>query len=320
MSYSVVKPSPEVGTVLNHISTHLAYSDDRGHNWIDAGRIVNLATAVALPPPHNHLAAVWEHEVPAIVYDPHDVPSRRWKLLWHRYLRVYDQSRPVSVPLFEHGWVGLKTAPAPRGQWSRERKLFAGAIYNRVNDVTIGPPELELDKLFPGQRDLGNCLAFTEPGMLADAEGIYVSMKCAAGKAGGKVILLKCAHDFASCDYRGTFLSDSDARHYGDRYSGFSATELVRKNGRVFLLVTPTEDPGELYRGCLAFEIRSLETATLYQRSGSPKVILRVVGDAGSINGACGYTPGSDRSGVIYGQYFHGLRPAFRLFRSGRNL
>lgn len=311
MSYSAVQPSPIHGLAFNAISTRVAYSDDRGRDWTDAG-VVNRSTDVRLPPPHDRLAAKWEHEVSRLAFDPWAPEPLRWKLLWHRYLRVHDGQAPDSAPLFEHGWIELKTAPDPRGPWSAGRKLFAGSHYNRANDTTIGPPELRLDRLFSGAAALGDCLAFTEPGAFARADAVYVSLKCATGRPTGKVVLLACRRDFRACDFKGIFLRDADAARFGRGYSGFSATELVAHGERVFLAVTPTREPGESYHGCLFFEVAALDRARL--RGLEPQLVVSA--GEGVINGACGYTPGA-ADGVYLSRYFPGTAQPFRIVRTG---
>lgn len=316
MSYSAVAPSPRHGLAFNAIGTRLAHSDDGGHRWFDAGP-VNVATDVALPPPHERLVAKWEHEVSRLLFDPWSPEPERWKLLWHRYLRVHDGTAADSRPLFEHGWIELKVAANPRGPWSVGRKLFAGALYNSANDATLGPPEMRLDRLFPGSGRLGGCLAFTEPGVLAREAGVYVTLRCAAPPADGKIVLLRCDHALRECSYRGTLLHDVEAARFGRGWTGFSATDLVEREGRVRLVVTPTRPPGETYQGCLFLELVSLQAARLRVRDGLPAVALELAGETGSFNGACAYT---ERAGGVYlSQHAAGAPDRFRVVRTGRH-
>lgn len=312
MSYSAVQPSPVEGRRLNRISIRIAFSDDRGRRWIDSGAVTR-SEPQPLPPPHDTLAAVWEHEVSRLLYDPYADRPARWILLWHRYLRVYDRRMPSAVPLFAHGWISLKTAPDPRGPWSAERKLFVGATYDDVNNVTIGKPEMRLNELAPGVDELGSCVVFTEPGMLAESRGVYVSLRCSA-RSDGRIVLLRCAHNFTTCASSGTFLRDGEARRFGPDLAGFSGTDLVQQGNRAYLVVTPTGPrPANIYRGCLFFAITSLDDARV-----RPVPVLRVAGDPDSFNGACAYTPRSV-SGVLYGEFFP-TPPNFRIFASGLRL
>ncbi len=317
MSYSAVQPSPRAGAAFNAISTRIAYSDDGGRNRTDAG-VVNRSTDVRLPPPHDRLAAKWEHEVSRLAFDPWAPEPLRWKLLWHRYLRVYDGRAPDSAPLFEHGWIDLKTASGAGGPWSAGRKVFAGALYNSANDTTIGRPEMRLDRLYPGSATLGSCLAFTEPGMLVVEAGVYVSLKCAAAPGNGRVVLLRCDREFRECRFLGIPLHDRDAPGFGQGLTGFSASDLVEREGRVFLVVTPTRPPGETYQGCLFLELESLDAARLVTRDGRPVVALELASAPGSFNGACGYHARAT-DGAYLGQHVGEAPDRFRILKTGRH-
>lgn len=314
MSYSAVQASPKFGKAFNAASTRVARSDDGGETWTDVG-VVNAAKKQPLPPPNAKLNAQWMHEVSRILYDPYAPASERWKLLWHRYLRVYDGKSADSVPLFEHGWMELRSAASPTGPWSGGRKLFAGRGYDKTNDNTIGPPEIRLDQLAPGKDRLGRCVAFTEPGMIARPEGVYVTLKCATGKPTGQVALLRCDHGFGSCTYLGRLLRDAEAARFGSGFSGFSGTDLVESNGKPYLVATPTRQPGETYHGCLFFAVTSLEDARV-----NPEPVLRVDGAPGSFNGACGYAGGDSGPGVFYSQFAPTASAPFRVYKAGKRL
>ena len=255
------------------------------------------------------------HEVSRLVYDPFAPAGTEWKLLWHRYLSMWMGN---NLRLFEHGWMGLRTAAAPAGPWSAERKLFTGIGYDTVNDATIGAPEFRPDALFPGAAALGSCALFTEPALLVQVDGIYVAMLCGS-LPGSKVVLLRCAHDFSTVEYLGDFLTDVDAALIDPGYDGFSAAELVETDKGIYLMVTPTV-PGDGYRGCLVFVVTDLGTATLARSGNTPTVVESVFGTPGSFNGACGYTDAASGSGIIYSEFFPGEVPEFRLFGSGKML
>ena len=226
MSYSEVTFSAFAPKLIL-VQTRIAVSADDGVTWEDRG-LIHRAETVTLPPPNQDAPAVWEQEVARLIFNPYAPASQRWQILWHRYLRIYDLDQDAAVPLFEHGWIAWKGAPAPGGPWLRERKLFSGSIYNEVNNSdALGEPEYRLDQLFPA--GLGDCLVFTEPGALVTPEGPYISLKCPTGAEGGKIVLLRCTHNLQTCDYRGNFLSDKDASSlYNSQFNGFSASEMLR--------------------------------------------------------------------------------------------
>ena len=315
MSHSSVQPSSNV-PAMNRVRTRIASSPDHGNTWTDIGVDPNgIATADFQVPDGSGgtLWATWRFEVSRLLYDPDDIPARRWKMLWHRVLAIPAGS------LFQNGWVGLATAPAPGGPWSAERKLFTGTLYNATDmDAFIGAPEFPLAAQYNAQ--LGGCIAFTEPGMLARSDGIYVSLQCATL---GKIILLRCDRAFSACDYRGDLLAAGEAAQFsqsGQSLNGFAASELVDVGGTPYLIVTGYEPPPDTYRGCMVFRIADLAAASVERSGGNPVLVKRVSGTAGSFNGACGYHAEASGSGIIYSEYSPTTTPQFHLFASRINL
>ncbi len=306
MAYSEVSTSTAIQE-NGAISTRLAYSNDKGATWTDAGLVINPAADSTGADAPDGLSGTWVHEVSALVHDPGAPQDERWKIAWHRYLWVDGDRR------FEHGWIATRTAPAPEGPWSDEVKLFTGSLYDVANDDLTGAPLVRLDEL---DDDLQGCLAFTEPGLLATADALYMSLSCATGGDGG-VVLLRWSHPDGPWEYRGTLLDDAtDGDAFG--YDGFTASELVQDSGKTYLIATPRQ--GDNYRGCMVFEVEDLDAAALRRSEGKPDAVLTVSGSDGSFNGACGYTGAATVSGVIYGEVFPLGTPRFRLFESGENL
>lgn len=319
MSHSIVRASPN-DPIVPQVRTRIASSTDRGATWTDAGVDPNRMAGPDLQVPDGKGGATWatwRFEVSRLLYDPYDVnPARRWKLLWHRLLAANLGGQ--AVPIATHGWIGYATAATPGGTWSAERKLFTGAGYDAVvMDAYLGAPEFALAARFPGAAQLGGCAAFTEPGLLARADGIYVSLQCAASAA-GKIVLLRCDRAFASCAYLGDLLTNGEAAQFswaGEALAGFAAPELVESGGAAYLIVTGYEPPADTYRGCLVFRVRDLAAAALERTGGAPALVKRIAGTAGSFNGACGYDAQASASGVIYSEYRTAV-PRFRLFAS----
>jgi hypothetical protein len=318
MSHSIVRPSPN-DAALSQVRTRIASSPDAGASWSDTGVDPNgLADAdLHVPDGSGGSAwATWRFEVSRLLYDPHDAdPARRWKLIWHRVLAA--DLGAGDQPIFENSWMGLATAASPTGPWSAERKLITGSGYNAADmDAFIGAPELPMASLHPG---LADCYVFSEPGLLARPEGIYLSLQCiAAARSARKIVLLRCDPAFSACDHLGDLLLAGEAAQFslpGQALDGFAASELVDAGGSTYLLVTPYELPPDTYRGCLVFRVADLAGAVLERRSGVPVLVKRIAGSAGTFNGACGYHAGATGSGVIYGEYF-GSGPRFRLFAS----
>jgi hypothetical protein len=309
MSYSEVDQSP--GSLANKaINTRLAYSDNFGADWNDSGTIVNQSSDIALPfaPPND--IGTWEYEVSSICYDPEALAAERWKLMFHRYLCM-NGSR-----LFQHGWIGMKTASAPDGTWSNERKLFVGSLYDPSDDSIIGAPEV--DSLNTLHAELSSCLAFSEPGLLATDDALYCAMLGAEGSStNGRIILLKYAHPVGPWEYlRTLILNSTDGPSLG--YDGFSAPSMFRKGNKYYLMATP--QIADKYLGTFVFEITDLDTATLKRDGGVLVVEKRIFGRAGSHNGAAGYIPEANACGIIYSDVMPAAPLDFRIYASFINL
>lgn len=316
MSYSVVNVLSSDPTLLR-INTRIASSSDAGSGWTDAGVTLNTASNVQVPDNEGITTdAVWQYEVSRILYDPNATPSPNWKIFWHRYPQA---NRTAAERLFQHGWIGVTTAPAVTGPWSTERKLLVGSLYDPATAATLGAPEYTSASLA-----ISDCPIFTEPGALSIANNLYISLKCTGGSV-GKVVLLRCNNDLTGCTYRGNLLVDSEAAQFTpsgqDAYDGFSATELVTVNGVHYLIVTPTRD--DAYRGCLVFEIVDVTAnpVVLARVGGAPELITSVAQTLETFNGACGYAPAASASGIIFGEVLPlGSSLQFSLYGSGVNL
>ena len=304
MSYSHV--SLDVSG-LNLIETRLASSVDAGLSWTDAG-LINPASTFTIGPD----TVAWAQEVSRLVYNPFaaTVGADPWIILWHRYLSILSGSE--TLRLFDNGWIGMKSGNSAM-TLGPERKLFSGSVYNTDNNLTIGPPEVALDKL---HAELADCVAFTEPGVLPKSNGIYVSLLCATAAPPGKIILLRCDHQMYNCNYLGILIEGSEAVALNTNYDNFSASELVSVNGEDYLIVTPSE--ATIYRGCAIYKINSLELANIERFGGTAKATA-VFEAHGDFNGACGYVEGLSGSGVIISEAFTTSAPVFRMFTTDYN-
>jgi hypothetical protein len=303
MAYSEASGWPHDPTTIV-LSTRMAHSDDGGFTWGDDGAI-NLGAD--LPDSGSRPPGVWVHETPRLLYDPWGTPEERWLLFWHRYVKLAR-----GVQDFRRSWIGLRTAPHPLSlsYSSPERKLLAGRAYDRGDDGVIGPPEVRLPDLHP---DLAHCDVPSEMGALATPDAIYLSVNCATRPAVlVRQVLLRRPRATGRWEYVGTLSDAGDARAMG--YAGFSATELVQQDGRSYLFVTP-ENPSNFYRGCLVFEIESLDGARLVRRDSLPVVLARIELPPSAFGGVCTYDPAL-AGGIIYGEAFFGDPDPVRLYMS----
>lgn len=333
MSFSAVDPSPrwpEKDT--RTITTRLAYSDDQGATWIDLGARINDISEA----PSGSKAQTWVNEVSSLVYDPYAPQQERWKLFWHHYLRLNEDGQ------FQNGWIGYKSAATPQAlRPAKEVKLFGARAYDAVNDdpqsktypPVGGPPVVHVHAL---HKDLGMCLALSEPGAMVMQSGLYMSLVCyeprvqnvigllGMGLLGVKarVIMLKCDSpcypaSSGAWRYIATMLTDDDAQSVGFR--GYSAPDLFAQEGRAYLIVTRVSDkPWKgSYNGCDIYRFASLETAVLEQDHGKPHIVEQVRGHRGAFSGACTYQPSVAASGFLYGEVKFADRPIFQIFQTG---
>jgi len=334
MSFSAVDPSPRwPDKDTRTITTRLAYSDDRGATWTDAGyRLNDISEAGS-----GSKAATWVNEVSSLVYDRYAPPEERWKLFWHHYLRVNEDGE------FQNGWIGYKSAASPQALRSAtELKLFGARAYDAVNDdpqsrthpPVGGPPLIRVHAL---HKDLAMCVALTEPGAMATPSGLYLSLDCfepkvqnavgllAMGILGvkGRVMMLKCD---APCHpanpgawrYIATMLTDDDAKAAG--FLRYSASDLFAQDGNAYLMVSPVSDKPvkASYNGCHIYRFSNLEKAMLELDRDKPRIIRKVQGHPGSFNGACTFQTSVAPSGFLYGEIDFAGRPVFRIFQTGR--
>ncbi len=306
MSYSHVTAGD--GGIVR-VETRLAHSADGGARWQDAG-VINAASVLPLPSPNAN--NVVTHEVSRLVHNPHaPAGTDPWILLWHRYLAVHDGT--TTQRLFQHGWIGMKRGTDP-ARLGGERKLFTGYLYDPVNDSVLGPPEFPLATILPDE--LGECAAFTEPALLPRPEGVYLALQCARLNAPHRIVLLRCDHDFANCEYLGNLLDGQAMTRLDSRWWSVAAPELVAGEGGIGLLVTPVVAEGAGYRGCLLFEVTDLGSATLATTGGLPRIRARIL-HRGDHSGACAWDPGLTARGILQSVAVFDRRPIFGIVDTG---
>ncbi len=328
MAFSAVDPAtgrnPRSGRI---VTTFLARSDDSGGRWSVIGGPVNPVRPVTLGRDAGGGAATWHNEVPALLYDPYAAPPERWKLVWHHYLIAGERR------LFEHGWIGYRSAGAPDALVSApEIKLFGGLGYAVENDdpggptrsPVAGPPQVPLHTRHP---DLARCAAFTEPALAARASALLLALNCAEFGPGGispKIVLLRCARPCQMTrpegwDYVGTLLTSADAGHFGAK--GFSAADIHSVGGLDYLIASPTSDRPfpDAYNGCIGFRFTDLERGRLQRLvDGRPVPAMTVAGTPNSFNGACAADVGVYGGRLLIGEVeLRGGAPRFEILVSG---
>lgn len=173
---------------------------------------------------------------------------------------------------------------------------------------------MQLDQLHP---DLNDCLAFSEPGVLATPTALYAVLLGAEGSStNGRICVVRWTHAAPGWQYLGSFLVNAtDGPTFG--VDGFTAPALYENAGSRFLIVTP--QVADRYEGTVVFRISDLDAALLQRTAGIPDVTLRFSGTPGSHNGAAAYVPEAWTSGVVYSEALLVSPIRFRIYLSGRN-
>lgn len=330
MSYSAVNDSTYYpADIYWTVSIRLAYSDDNGQTWQDAG-LVSSATeslagpmATTTPPAPAILAntpATWQSETSALVFDPAAPAGERWKVFWYQYM--FANAIPYA---YDYSWIAMKAAATPAGLLTASPvKLFGHNGMQADGENTAAPYNSPLGG--PAQINLStldaeiNACVFGEPGLHATTSALYMSINCAdvsGTSVQHYVVYFKCTDpctitSAASWSYLGRLLTPVDAATDGHTY--YSGTDIVEQGGRFYLVATPTL--GESYDGCRVFEFASIDSSSLRRTGGSLIEIVRVSGTTGLHHGACDTYNGVD-GGLIYSQYEPANPPnKFRLYKS----
>ena len=313
MSYSSVAPSIYFATHLHlGVSIRLAYSDNGGTSWTDAGVIVSgfsdqtVGPLASVNPALNIPASshgTWQSETSSLIFDANAPVNERWKIIWHQYLKANGTSYFV-----DYGWIAMKAAATPADLATANGiKLFGGKYINAAGENTAapayspiaGPAQIALDA------DISNTLngidaseldmcVWREPGLYADGDGLHLAINCQylnGTSVDAYVVMFSCNHpcnmtQASDWIYKGRILSPSDALAIG--YRNYSAPELTLKDGTVYLLVTPVRDVAEgAYDGCRVYRFDDFANASLAQSMGSFVEVLRYDGIHNVHNGAC---------------------------------
>ncbi len=335
MSYSSVDTSAFYASSLYWaVSIRLAYSDDNGVSWQDAGvvaapKVESLLGPMTVAPASPAIAAnsqgIWQSETSSLIYDPSAPPAQRWKLIWFQYLNAN-----LNSYFADHSWIALKMAATPLDLAAEAPvKLFGGAGLRPdgsntgapVFSPTGGVPAIQLNTdltLSIGGANLAelNLCVFAEPGLHATNSAVYLAIFCADASTAPiteYLVYFRCNSPCAmttaaSWEYVGRLLTSPDAQAAtGDDH--FQALALVEKNGKTYLLATPVNTTsGNRYNGCRVYELVSVDSNQLRRNGGQLIELARV-------DGSAAYA-GLD-GGLLLSQFEATATPeTFRIFKS----
>lgn len=312
MSYSAVEapqtPACAAGasSTIERVETRLAWSQDGGRTWKDAGR-VNAAEGVCLPEPER--LGTWVNEVSTLVRDETAPKAERWKLIWHRYLWARDSSQ--GNRRFDQSWIAVRAAATPgKLAAAPARKLFVGKAYDTRQDAS-GRPAARLTDL---HADLADCAVATEPGALGTPDGLYVALSCRAlDAARSRLVLLRLSR--GRWRYVGTALDGKLSRAAGSEQP-MTAGDPYLSGTKAFLIATRVSTPNT-YNGCAVFTL-DLRTGKVGTKAGKPHAVLDVKGKP-PFSGACGYDPAATGSGILLSHVaLNSGTPFFQIVRTGK--
>jgi len=351
MSYSSVNTSgysvynnPSV--VYWQVSIRLAYSDDNGVTWQDAGFVAAPAVETLVGPltenhptgdiPANSLG-IWQSETSSLVFDPSAPVNERWKLVWHQYLNAN-----LTSYFADYGWIALKMAATPQElETATPIKLFGGFGLQPDNTITISPvfapiggaPAIQLNADLTNsvgaadRSELDSCI-FAEPGLYATDTALYLATYCADVSGiplTEYIVYFRCTGpcnitNAASWEYAGRLLSPADAQTAtGDHH--FQAPAIVERNGSHYLIVTPVDTTsGDRYNGCHVYEFTDINSNQLVRDLSNKLIEVTGVGviDGGATThfGACDTFSGMDGGILLSENGTVGTADTFKIYKS----
>jgi len=314
------------------VSVRLAYSDDNGASWQDAGVVVASKTETLVGPlPENHPTGsipagskgIWQSETSSLIYDTSAPGAERWKLVWFQYLHANSTSFFV-----DYSWIAMKTASTPSGlSTATAVKLFGGVglqagssnaaapVFAPIGGAPVIQLNMDLTQSSGGANlsELTFCV-FSEPGLHATNSAVYLAIYCAdvstistTGDITEYLVYFRCGSpctmaSATSWEYLGRLLTPADAQAAtGDDH--FQAPALAEKNGKTYLIATPVNTTsGNRYNGCRVYEFIDVNSNQLRRSNGQLVEVARIDGDAGTHNGACAAYSGLD-GGVLLSQF-----------------
>lgn len=343
MSYSSVDTSIYYSPLTYWaVSVRLAFSDNNGVTWQDAGVVVAPKVETLLGPmttahPTASIPAdsqgIWQSETSSLIYDPSAPMAERWKLIWHQYLNAN-----LTSFFADHGWIAMKMAATPLElATASPLKLFGGAglqldgsnTGSPVFSPTGGIPAIQLNtdltQSLGGANlaDLNLCV-FAEPGLHSTNSAVYLAIFCADAATmpiTEYLVYFRCSSpcdmtSATSWEYLGRLLTPADAQAATSDHH-FQAPALVEKNGRTYLIVTPVDNTsGDRYNGCRVYEFTDINSNILRRNNGQLIEVARIDGENNTHNGACAAFSGLD-GGILSGQFEAAITAEkFKIYKS----
>ena len=205
--------------------------------------------------------------MPSLAYDPGD-EAFPWKLLAHRIFRRTDGDSVDDVNVPSHSWLVLYRATAPDQTWIGPVRTLASG--------PLPPPAYPIDiPINPLDMDLMDFAVYSEPGLFALGDTLYLSLTGLDGLGVGSIVLLESLDHGLDWDYRSTLLGPTEAAALA--YVDFDGSSIVAERDRHFLLASPGT-PDIVRDGALLFEFEDLAAGSLVLSGDgpAPEIVLAV--------------------------------------------
>ena len=294
------------------VDTHIARSLDNGLTWTYVTSVGGSQEGV-LNVGGAAKQGAWRDETPSLLYDPGDIPERRWKL----YTNNYFVEKPFKTKsrLMSLGSINVRYAATPAGPWSQ-----AECVIGNARACTLKP--------HTAHSDLADIRMNTEPATIVDNGTIYLAMDAGTTDTGlgdwerYRVILLASDDHGETWRYVDALLDHRDATAFG--YSVFTGVSLVRVQNKIYVLATPsgaTNRKNKGHDGTMALELTDISQAKIRRdAAGKPVVAMRLAPKRGS-GGLADYDEQNTAGGIVFSE-IHILRfpQVFRLYQTNRPL
>ncbi len=303
MAYSSIE-------IPEYVETHVAKSEDNGKTWTFIGKPNSSVDFQRAAKSGKVTEGVWRHETPSLLFDPLDVPERRWKLFTNRY-PVLKPFGPTDRRMSE-GSIEVQYASSPDGVWSKPICVIGSSIGCRA----------DISKM---DASLADVKSMTEPGTIIHNATIYMSMDVSTKENGlgdwerYRVILLASKDRGVNWHYVGTLLNHNEAMRF--KYRVFTGTSLVRERGEIYLMATPsgaTRKAQQDHDGTMVMEVADISQAKLTRDGiGAPVVVKRITVEKQS-GGLADYDEQNTAGGIVFSQIsLFGMPEVFQLWSTG---
>lgn len=294
------------------VSTHLAKSIDNGKSW-DYISTINKSYAQKITALGKTFNGVWRYETPSLMYDPDDIPERKWKLFVQKYYAFPPYK--VGNSLFSEGWIEYKTANSPNGPWSKPKCLFGHKKHGC---------EIQLNSLHPS---LAKNLFYNEIGSFSYMGVLYISVDASTTLNGLKqwrkrtVVLFSSRDHGKSWHYNGVLTNYQDASKFG--YLALTGSSLVLHKDKPYLLITPSGKKGLFvkdrgHNGCYVVAFDDIKNAKLAKDSKGRLRLIKNIAPGYHSGGLCDYHEANTNGGVLFSQINLESKPdVFGIYNTG---